>query len=72
MMPTVGDRVHVTGFWSGKRLDITGVVMPSPRNKNRPSYQTDKGHWRAIIHTDSGVDFEVPWSAKIMKFEVLT
>lgn len=71
-MPTVGDRVHVTGFWSGKRLDITGVVMPSPRNKNRPSYQTDKGHWRATIHTDSGVDFEVPWSAKIMKFEVLT
>ena len=72
MMPTVGDRVRVTGFWSGKRLDITGTILASPRNQNRPSYQTDKGHWRATIHTDSGIDFEVPWSAKIMKFEVLT
>ncbi len=72
MMPTVGDRVRVTGVWSGKRLNITGVVIPSPLNKYRPSYQTEKGHWRARIHTDSGVDFEVPWSAKIMNFEVLT
>ncbi len=72
MMPLVGGRVRVTGVWSGKRLDITGVVLPSPRNKNRPSYQTEKGHWRAKIHTDSGVDCEVPWSAKIMTFEVLT
>ncbi len=72
MMPLVGDRVCVTGVWSGKRMNITGVVLPSPRNKNRPSYQTEKGHWRVKIHTDTGVDFEVPWSAKITKFEVLT
>lgn len=69
---TVGDRVRVTGFWSGKRIDVTGVVLASPRNPHRPQYQTDKGHWRAMIHTDSGVDFEIPWSTKIMTFEVLT
>jgi hypothetical protein len=62
----------VTGFWSGKRIDVTGVVLPSPRNKYRAQYQTAAGHWRATIHTDSGVDFEVPWSTKIMTFEVLT
>lgn len=72
MRPVVGDRVRVTGDWSGKHLDITGVVMPSPRNKYRAQYQTEKGHWRATIHTDSGIDIEVPWSEKIMKFEVLT
>lgn len=62
----------MTGWWSGKRLDITGVVLPSPRNKYRAQYQTEKGHWRATIHTDSGVDFEIPWSQKIMTFEILT
>ncbi len=69
--PAVGDRVRVTGVWSGKRLDITGVVLPSPRNKYRPQYQTEKGHWRAMIRTDSGVDFEIPWTTKIMTFKVL-
>jgi hypothetical protein len=28
--PIVGDRVRVTGFWSGKRIDVCGVVLPSP------------------------------------------
>lgn len=70
--PVVGDRVRVTGVWSGKRLDITGTVLASPRNKYRPQYQTEKGHWRAMIRTDSGVDFEIPWSQKIMTFEILT
>lgn len=70
--PGVGERVRVTGVWSGKRLDITGTVLASPRNKYRPQYQTAKGHWRAKIHTDSGVDFEIPWTTKIMTFKVLT
>lgn len=69
-LPRVGDHVRVTGTWSGKRLDITGVVLASPRNPNQPQYQTDAGHWRARIHTESGVDFEIPWSTKIMRFEV--
>lgn len=70
--PTIGDRVRVTGVWSGKRIDVTGVVLPSPRNPRSPVYQTDDGHHRAMIRIDSGVDFEVPWSQKIMAFEVLT
>jgi len=69
-LPQVGDHVRVTGTWYGKRLDITGVVLASPRNRNQPQYQTDAGHWRAKIHTQSGVDFEIPWSTKIMRFEV--
>lgn len=71
-MPSVGDRVRVTGDWSGKRINVTGVVLASPEHRYRPQYKTSDGHWRAKIHTDSGVDFEVPWSAKILKFEVLT
>lgn len=69
--PGVGDRVRVTGVWSNKRINVTGIVMPSPRNKYRPQYQTEKGHWRAKIRTDSGVEFEIPWTTKIMTFETL-
>lgn len=69
--PRVGNRVRATGVWNGKRLDITGTVLASPRNPNQPHYPTERGHWRARIQADSGVAIEIPWSTKIMTFKVL-
>ena len=71
MYPRVGQRVHVTGYWRGRAIDVVGVVMPSRRDPSSPAFRTRTGAVLAVIRHRDGKKVTIPWSTGVVQFETV-